>query len=45
MPRKQKQGDVEKIRLEQTCKIYYALCARNFHSEATVLITAGEQYK
>lgn len=27
MPRKQKQGDVEKIRSGQMHKIYYALCA------------------
>lgn len=45
MRRKQKQGDMEKIRLEQMCKIYYGLCARYLHSEASILITAGERYK
>lgn len=45
MPRKEKQGYVEKIRLEQMCKVYYALCARNLHSEATSLITAVEHYE
>lgn len=43
--RNQEQGTRKKIRHEQMGKLYYALCVRSLHSEATVLSSAGEQYK
>lgn len=36
---------MRKVMLEQKGKKYYTACARNFHSDATYLSTAGEWCK